>query len=288
VMKPGNVENGIVYFGDSTTYTFSVKDADKRSIPACLQRGLEEKVIPVTHGSYHLGIYRDFIKYLAKHSQPKAIIIPINMRSFSAEWDTRPEYQFKKESLLLNLGLMWSPLYKPLSIYTDFFNDKLDKSGWLDSEVLDNGKVAGKIRDFEDIGTKNPSASDMRKRIIFQYRYELASDHRKLLALHDICEVAKKQRINILFYITPVDLDYIDGVYSGTSALVGKNVGTVKDVISSCGFSVVDLSHSIPSNYFDWKVNGFPNEHMNEKGRLFVAARLQSELRKMKLSRLSL
>ncbi len=178
----------------------------------------------------------------------------------------------------MKLGIIFAPFYKPFSIYTDYFNDFANKDTWLDSNVYDNDTLAGKVKDFEKIGGKDINDLDMKKKIVFLYRYHLMVGHRKLKALNEICLLAKRSNAKILFYVTPVDFAYIDGVYAGTGDLVDKNVGVVKNIISNNGLPVLDLSHSIPSEFFDWKVNGFPNEHMNQKGRTFVANALSKEL----------
>ena len=280
VMAGKNFNNKIVYLGDSTVTSYSVNDIDKRPTSSFLEAITKQDVIPVTHAAFHLTVYKALVKYLVSHNKPKIIIIPINMRSFSPEWDTRPGYQFKKDVFFLNhSSIILSSIYKPLSIYTDFFNDSESEASWLDSDVFDNNILSGKVKDYENDSYKNITPANIKNKIIYNYRYILNSQHRKIAALRDICILAKNNNLKVLFYITPVDIDYIESIYNGTSVIIDKNIGIIKDIITSNGQTVVDLSHAMPSDYFDWKVNNYPNEHMNEKGKKFVATALSKELK---------
>ena len=72
----------------------------------------------------------------------------------------------------------------------------------------------------------------------------------------------------------------MESIYKGTAVIIDNNIDIIKYVITSNGQTVVDLSHAMPSDYFDWKVNNYPNEHMNEKGKKFVATALSKELKR--------
>lgn len=270
----------IVYLGDSTITSFSNNDTNKRPISALLEDRIKQKVTPVTHSAYHLGIYKDYVEYILENYTPEEIIIPINMRSFSPEWDTRPGYQFIKESFLLNNGRIGRMFYSPLSTYTSMFR-ATNEHAWLNSQVFDNDILIGKVVDFENATyLKNSSVSNMKNKIIFHYRYKLTSNHRKISALRNICSVAKQNNIKVIFYVTPIDIDYVDSVYPGTADLIVNNIKVVLQVINSYGLNAIDMSHSIPSDYFDWRVNTYPNEHLNEKGRIYVADLLSSAMSK--------
>jgi hypothetical protein len=278
VMAGNNCFNNIVYLGDSTIKTCDPSDTDRRSISKILGYDLGKKIVSISHGAYHLGVYKDFVTYLSTHNTPSTVIIPINMRSFSTQWDLNPGQQFEKESFLLEKGVFWSPLYKPVSIYTSFFNDSLSKSAWRNMKVYDYGRYAGTVSEFENISYETVSPQKIRNKIVFHYRYQLRPNHRKLIALDAICKQSKRNNIRVVFYITPIDNDYIDSAYKGTAQIIQKNVAVVKGVISQNGLSVIDMSSALPSCSFGWKVDKYPNEHLNEQGRKYVARTLANAL----------
>ena len=72
------------------------------------------------YDAYHIGIYLEYAQYIvAQENLPQVVIIPINLRSFSPEWDMRPEYQFEKEARFLRSknSLFIQSFDKPLSIF---------------------------------------------------------------------------------------------------------------------------------------------------------------------------
>ena len=116
------MKTDIIYFGDSTIYTLGVGDKDKRTTSEMV-----EEITPcyslgsITHAAYQMDIYLEFCRYITRQKQhPSFIIIPINMRSFSPEWDRRPQYQFEMEKIILRGGLLKQLLlafYKPLRVF---------------------------------------------------------------------------------------------------------------------------------------------------------------------------
>lgn len=278
VMIGDNCANKIVFLGDSTIETFSHDDNDRRSIALFLEEKIKRPVVCIAHGGYHLGLYRAFVEYFTRNSRPETVIIPINMRTFSQEWDVKPGSQFDKESFLLTKGNIWTPIYKPVSIYTEFFNEGISKKAWYDMDVYDYDRYAGKVGDFENIGYKTVSPDKIRNKIIYHYRYKLLSNHRKLAALDAICKLANRNAIKVLFYITPLDIDYMEQACPGTETVIAKNIALVSAVIRRNNMAAVDLSHVLHSEDFSWSEDRYPNEHLNERGRKAVAGQLANVL----------
>jgi hypothetical protein len=62
----------------------------------------------------------------------------------------------------------------------------------------------------------------------------------------------------------------------------GDNRDFLKSLITSKGASFVDLTFSLPAGVFAWKSHSlYINEHLNSKGRLFVAKKIDMEIRKV-------
>ena len=88
----------IIYFGDSVIKSIAKKDTDGRHMGEMLQDQLNQEVKIISHGGYHLGVYEAFLHYMCdRGKKPEIIIIPINLRSFGNDWDTRADYLFIRE-----------------------------------------------------------------------------------------------------------------------------------------------------------------------------------------------
>ncbi|MBU5638943.1 hypothetical protein KOM00_19660 [Geomonas sp. Red69] len=280
-MEYGRCRDKVVFLGDSTVDSASRDDADKRSTAAFLEDALSEQVVDLSHPAYHLGVYRSFVGYFGSGWGPRALIIPINVRSFSPEWDLRPEYQFGDVSLMLELGRLFSPLYRPITAYREYFSPASRCPPWTEARVFDGRLPAGRVLDYENIQGTRLSRDDLRRKVLYLYRCELRPEHQKLQALRELCTRARESRLPVLFYVTPVDHGSIELIYGGSTAIIDRNVALVIGVVTGNGLPVLDLSHALPPDSFNWKVNGYPNEHLKEQGRKYVAAALSGELRRL-------
>ena len=101
-----------LYFGDSIL----IHPVGEPTIPEILRDLLPDYEIgDVAHPAYQLDLYERYVNYLVNHnSGVKTVIIPINLRSFSPEWDLRPTYQFEREKTILTYGPLLSTIfYRP-------------------------------------------------------------------------------------------------------------------------------------------------------------------------------
>ena len=80
-----------------------------------------------------------------------------------------------------------------------------------------------------------------------------------------------------MFYITPIDME------TGTRhlpedfpAVVKQNCRLIEQRLRERGGEVIDLSHSLGPGAFSW--NEYPNEHLRQNGRCYVAKRLAQTL----------
>ena len=273
----------VYYFGDSTLATTGHNDKDNRAIPEILSAILSTDIAMINGGGYHTGLYLGYVNYLISHRvQPKLLVLPINMRSFSQQWDTNPVYTFKEDHFFINNYIVATMLSKPISIYfpslLDVNNtDDLDK--WLTLPVMDYDTKAGIVRDFQGTEYEKVSHDNMVKKIIFHYRYKLDVNHPKIKELNMLIQACNANNIKLILYITPVDVDFCNYVYPGTKDIIKHNVDLVVMAINNNGATVIDLSRKLTTEYFSWRDNLYPNEHLNEFGRMYVAKSLAFAIR---------
>ena len=81
----------------------------------------------------------------------------------------------------------------------------------------------------------------------------------------------------MIFSITPID--YQTGQkYLGNrfKERIEKNISIIRSSLQKEGYSVMDLSVSLDSDIFAWTY--WPNEHLNEHGRAFLAETLAKQI----------
>jgi hypothetical protein len=283
IVKGSMKKSDIVYMGDSVLSAFNHKDADQRPLPDLLSEKLGVHIVMLNHGGYHAGMYLDYLRYLVNANKaPSLLIVPINMRSFSPEWDTNPGHQFEKQEFILKHGILAATFQKPISLFTDSFKNNTNEA-WLNSPVFDYDRPAGKVKDFQDKSYRNYDDAKMRNKIIYHYRYRLSASHRRIQEITTLVSIAKRNHIGLLLYITPIDYLACDRFYAGTSNIIKYNTKILNNTLSRYNVPLLDLSESIPSSYFDWRVDLYPNEHMNEHGKKYVASALADMIIKHKL-----
>ena len=144
-----------LYLGDCTNTSHRKWERDRRTLAYILERKIPgNKLGVLTFNSYHMDIYLEFIRYIAKSKHKiKRVIIPINLRSFSPSWDRMPQYQFEKEKILLKRGiyaLFLRAFYRPLRLLgIDWYT--ISREEYLDTPVFNGTLRCGKVRDYNRI-----------------------------------------------------------------------------------------------------------------------------------------
>ncbi|MCX6580823.1 MAG: hypothetical protein NT166_11655 [Candidatus Aminicenantes bacterium] len=276
----------IIYLGDSSIYAEGKDDSDHRTIAAMLRDMSPQYTLgSVTHAAYHIDIYLEFCKYIVREGyRPPVIIIPINMRSFSPDWDRRPHYQYEIQKIVLKGGFLKSILlafYKPLRMFKyNFFT--ISQQEFMDSPVFYGHRQVGVVKDFNNSSYSKYSDKNMKNQLIFAYMYGLSSlqRRRKLDALVETARLLKKNSIKCIFYITPIDWEtgekYLPGEFLKQ---LQQNTRLIVSLLSAEGVEILDISTALPAQFFYWHL--YPNEHMNQRGRMYVAEQLSSMLKRV-------
>ena len=232
----------VIYLGDSVLESLAERDSDRRDISRMLAEHLEhQSVALVSHAGYGMEVYLSFAEYLARQPvRPKVLVVPINLRSFSALWP----YSFELERLRLAWGdLLGVGLYRPM-------------------------------RGLRLLPPPPPSAPKARPGEEFlsgSYGGVLRPEHVRLQDLRKLIRACRRAQIVPLVYITPID------VVQGTRLLgpgfleqVARNV----EVCRSAAGSLLDLSAAVldPGEFIGY-------EHLAQRGRQLVASSLADALK---------
>ncbi|HUR38495.1 MAG TPA: hypothetical protein VM222_03335 [Planctomycetota bacterium] len=270
----------VLYLGDSVLESVASSDAPPISLASMLKKGLPGMSLGFLSGPGHgPEVHRDETAYvLGKGLRPRAIVVPINLRSFSEFWDQMPQLQYSRERFWLRHGdLLGRGLHGPMSTYQLY--SALE--GYARSEKeYDRIPV---VRGTGTLGTlgeifKGP-APELHLADSFNatYLYSLASDHRKVLALSGLARICRDSGIPLLAYVTPIDIETCERLLGpGIRPRIEKNIDVVRVAMEREGAQWKDAAFLLKARDFDW--HRYPNEHLNENGRRRLAEVLDSWL----------
>jgi hypothetical protein len=211
--------------------------------------------------------------------RPRLVILPINMRCFSPQWDLEPQWQFKWELGIINAFLANPQTPVPVK-RPDTFSPDAGQEDFHNLKVRFAGTTLDRIRQFRAvIAAKLASEEGKRERwktlFIYHYLYKLEPEQRTLVKLIELATGLMAQGIKLFIYITPVNYAagnrYVGELFERTLA---ANVGLIKHRLAETGGSsgnlvVADWSRMLGSKEFFHESD--PTEHINERGRKHLA-----------------
>lgn len=275
----------VLYLGDSTLM-LPVGEVTTGEI---LQELLpERRVGQIAHPAYGLELFHDYAAHTNRHgASPQTLVVPINLRSFSPAWDMRPAFQFTKESRILAMGLPWARLLlRPLEV-PGYFQPSISQQDFLDAPVYDGDVPVGQVRDFETLGAGEVLQEDAENAyrevqledeetaqavLTYHYMLNLEPDHRKLDAMVAMADLAARRGVNVIFYITPVNVEQGERFLGSKFAeRFADNIRVVRSRLDAAALDTVMLLNLA----FDLPAYDFTDmEHLTEAGKEYVAAQI--------------
>lgn len=275
----------VLVFYDSVNYYSPPDDADRREITEMLDDKLTGlRVRAYDHGAFQMGVYNAVVGHAIHHAdRPLPLfLVPINVRSFSPIWRDRPDWRFEELIEDLDhggdgLGDMAFRAYAPFLKALDLPVGQASpyRGRYMDLPVVVDGQSQGTVADL----SSSRGAQATADALTLHYLYPITEDNERLMELAELADSAGEQGVHVRFFITPVN------VQLGSEVLGEKfvrnfraNRDKIVQTLAQHGCDVLDLSEAAPSEWFHHGAR--PNEHLNEKGRRFVAARLAELVRR--------
>ena len=265
----------ILYFGDSVIGSYSTQDQDQRSIAAMLQERLPDYKIGAVHGpGLGMDMFLAFSRYVVHQRHAQIIIVPINMRSFSLDWEG-PGWGFGKEKAYLRYydnNEMFRLFFRALTVFKAFEPGPTAEYEYENRVVFSDSKPIGRVKDIR-WNILGSLTRDRQKVLSYYYMYSLTPEHRFVKDMLELANLLQENHITVVFYLTPID-------YKSGEANLGQkftirlreNTQLIKQLLISKNVPLLDLSQSLETDKFNWELQ--PNEHLNEYGRMFVADEL--------------
>ncbi len=275
----------ILLFGDSVTIRISENDTNQHNLGDMINQGLKHHTTTCmcAGSAYHAQLYEYFVRALSRmQNKPKLIICPINIRSFSPQWDLEPRYQFKEELQILK-NFSNTENYIPVKIKSYPKVSFKEKKIFSEYQTRYPGIGKIKLKRFLKIIHSTPTTTEekiTRKREIFRFHYmhKLATNHKKLKCLEKMIAIGNQWNQQWLFYTTPVNKD------AGTwflgnefNKILDNNIKTVLNLLNNTNLkqhqnTILDLSQACNSSMFFNHHDA--SEHLNEFGRQHIAEQL--------------
>ena len=249
----------ILYFGSSIDYHTHHADSNILSISEMIGSFTGLDIEGISNGANNSRLHYIFYEDFKKNNTNKDIsilIFPINLRSFSKEWNENINYEFKD-----------------IQFYFDFSSlISSNKIQFSDSIQIEMDGCTYKQKVNENWKKKNLSTD-----YYIKYLFNIENDNQTLIALKKMNEI-KIDNLIVLFYITAIDFEMGNDLIEDFENKLDENIKFLKGIMK--GQHLIDLSKSLSHENFNYPfysdsasvmINGSVNEHLNQKGRFFIA-----------------
>ena len=285
-----NRDYQVLYFGDSSLYITSVCETDKTGITDYFASLSGLRTLPVFQAGYSPTIYGSYLDLLENlQHKPDTVVIPINLRGFSAESFGRPTALFPKIRQVLHVISRPADLSGYLrylqSRYADTAPEK--EALWLDQPINYPGMKLGTRKQLNErihaakhgapmyleCTSQKPEdyAEAMTLMFAYYYMYELNAEHPLLQTIAKLVERVKRMGIQPLLYVMPINIEQGEH-WRGPAFLprVRANVATLRKALQPLGVVLLDLSERLPDNA-EFVSQMCACEHYAAAGRLTIA-----------------
>lgn len=234
-------------FGDSVALRVAEDDTCTENLEQLVAVELDgEGVCCISHSAFHSQVFCMFSNALARlRHQPRSVILPINLRSFSLSWDLHPDYQFLWETATLDDFAHGIEAPRPPIESTPIAKAVFQAIPL----TLPSGEIRP-VSEFLDVIASRVDKSsgegwNMRMRDIFtfHYLYNLYPAHRKLRYFGSAVKTLLRRGIGVGLYITPVN-HRAGKLYVGESfpKCVTANVAMIERYLRTFGVELMLVS----------------------------------------------
>lgn len=264
----------ILALGDSVHYRIASEDKDRRTLAEMISdelRGSGYTSLCLNYSAYHSGVYEAALRALGRmHGRPDAVVLPINLRSFSPQWFLQPDHAFLEEINILDEYLPGCKIPEVVRVKHGARVEDYDATvvTYPDSPLF----TIGQFR----LVTRADSRSDYQEQwrarqiAIFHYMHPLVPDHPRVMDAVAMVRAAAAAGIKPLVYLTPINHDQgCRAVGERFAEAVQANVEVLRaalaPLIAETGGVFVDWSCGFADSLFFHP--GERTEHLNQEGR---------------------
>lgn len=274
--SPGSAPK-VLYLGDSVLERVAHQDTNRRPLAAMMAAEVESRdgttFSTLAHSAYNPAIQLEMLRCLARlPAHPDIILLHLNLRCFSPQWDLHPLWQFDDETTALR-RFAHNP--KRGAGQVRVLKNSPDLYPRYDATPVCYPESSCKtLGEFRALSLTHPSDEERQLRrwrelFIFHYLHRLEKEHRKAVQLGQLLALCRKMSLRVLTYITPINWEAGTRLVGARfDEVVTGNIAVLEAVISrhaGGGVEHLNLSRQSPSAHFFH--DNDPTEHLNEEGR---------------------
>jgi hypothetical protein len=277
VRYEGDRSPPVLLLGDSVLERVSNTDQDARSLAEMLEQKLggSTAALCISGSGYHMGVFEAFLRCLGKtRHRPALVVFPINLRSFSPQWDKDPRYQYDEEIRALERYIERGRRS------TYLWRRSQDWAAYERTSVAYPASSERSVGDFLSVIRSRPLAENdrlQRRRTIFRFHYlhPLVDHHRRLRQLQGLVQRAIELGVSLVAFVPPINFQAGEELLGDAfRRAVSAQLGVVQQALGSVRtqgrLHLVEASSSLDRSHFlhDYE----PTEHLNQKGREVLAS----------------
>lgn len=270
----------VLIFGDSVMERVSKFDEDQRSLGEIIAEIGDVRCHIASRSALNPTLVLALLRAMRNLQRPRVVVIPVNMRCFSPQWDLNPAWALHQE-----LGAIEAWISNPDAAIASIAD--IRKSPDLYT-AFEQTPVSYELSSYTTVGEFRASVADLaeaneherrRQIFVFHYTHVLVGAHRKLIDLKAALSICRSMGCEPLVYITPLNVDAgVRACGARFSEIVAENIATLRGQLSSLA-TLIDWSTEMPPNAF-FKQD-LATEHLEFAGRSKLAELVVSQIKQV-------
>ena len=270
----------IIYLGESSDFSVSDADTDRRSIYRMVADELgETRMCDMASAATHAGVFYDMMNRLPKEANIHTAVVTVNMRSFTAEWIySKLETPLRKQQLMLKRRpALWNKAMLVFKAYPRWSEEEREKlvvehlqrqpapqpygtaAKW-DNAMADSLTAAGWPQD----------SVAMACHYIKCFSTVIDETNPRIRDLDRIVKLCNKRGWRLVMHILPDDEEQMRRMVGQRLVQILRDNGRcVQQHYEEMGATVVNNQGLLPDSTFTER--NYPTEHYTQEGRLAVA-----------------
>lgn len=273
----------VLVFGDSVFQRVARQDTDRRPLGAMAADLIEasgRRPYVLAHSSYTPLVYEPFIAFAGRLGRgPAQIVMPVNLRMLSPQWDTYSIWRFAQDRAALEAQIV-EPA-SPVPPLAAVLEDLASYHAAAFASPLSSRRSVREFRALAGAKTADPQRAGERLRdlLVFHYGMPARRTHRQVAALREAARTASNLGIRLHIYLTPINMPLIRRVAPGLESIVAGNAALMREAVAEAGAPGVtfrDWLDALPAAGF-FHADEL-TEHLSEAGRRDLAALILAEI----------
>ncbi|MGZ4043969.1 MAG: hypothetical protein ACXVNM_06665 [Bacteroidia bacterium] len=285
-------KNNILYLGESSNFTFSELDTNKKSISELVAAFNKDfKILDISKGAIHTETYKTLIKRIENNLHIKTIILTVNLRSFGINWiESTLETNLSRANILYS---NYPPIIKKFMLSFKAYDNKDDfKRKEIIRQHYKRDHFKLKTKKYETVyawdadvydkgilneqGIKDKEKTEVACHFIKNYAFKLTDENRRVKDLDEIVKYCREKNISLIFNLLPENHEKATTLCGeDLTVLMRQNVDFLEKRYNKTTQFINSFAILPDSCFID---KGWPTEHYNYAGRKAVAEKINEKL----------